>query len=181
MDAGAARRRGLGVAAPDAAGQSGTGYWNRDRDELLLIGTRGKVVAPAMGEQGESVFAARPPLEGRDVDPFEEAGLPTRWPNSISRHAEDRAERAPRAAGLGFNGATRRRSGAGRARSRRGPGEGGGGMTRHRTFHYVNHHAALDWLRLGWIVVRPYCAAAHLDFYGVTMEWLCDCKMVKPQ
>lgn len=46
-------------------GPAGTGYWNRDRDELLLIGTRGQVPAPAMGTQGESViFAARPRLEG---------------------------------------------------------------------------------------------------------------------
>jgi N6-adenosine-specific RNA methylase IME4 len=36
----------------------GTGYWNRDRDELLLIGTRGSPVCPAMGEQGESVWFA---------------------------------------------------------------------------------------------------------------------------
>lgn len=49
-------------------GNAGTGYWNRDRDELFLIGTRGKPVAPAMGEQGESVwFAARPPLEPGEV------------------------------------------------------------------------------------------------------------------
>lgn len=49
-------------------GNAGTGYWNRDRDELFLIGTRGKVVAPAMGEQGESVwFAARPALEPGEV------------------------------------------------------------------------------------------------------------------
>ncbi len=42
-------------------GPAGTGYWNADRDELLLIGTRGKPVAPAPGTQGESVwFAARP-------------------------------------------------------------------------------------------------------------------------
>jgi N6-adenosine-specific RNA methylase IME4 len=46
-------------------GPAGTGYWNRDRDELLLIGTRGQVPAPAMGTQGESViFAARPKITG---------------------------------------------------------------------------------------------------------------------
>lgn len=41
-------------------GPPGTGFWNRDRDELFLIGTRGKPVCPAQGTQGESVwFAAR--------------------------------------------------------------------------------------------------------------------------
>lgn len=46
-------------------GPAGTGYWNRDRDEICLIGTRGDVVCPAMGTQGESVwFAARPKIEG---------------------------------------------------------------------------------------------------------------------
>ncbi len=33
-----------------------TGYWNRGKHELLLLGTRGKVVAPAQGEQWESVL-----------------------------------------------------------------------------------------------------------------------------
>jgi N6-adenosine-specific RNA methylase IME4 len=48
-------------------GPAGNGYWNRDRDELLLIGTRGKFVAPAMGTQPESVwFAARPKVEGSE-------------------------------------------------------------------------------------------------------------------
>jgi N6-adenosine-specific RNA methylase IME4/ParB-like chromosome segregation protein Spo0J len=42
-------------------GAAGTGFWCRDRDELLLIGTRGKPPCPAPGTQGESVwFAARP-------------------------------------------------------------------------------------------------------------------------
>lgn len=35
----------------------GTGYWLRNRHELLLIGTRGAVPAPAMGTQPESIFA----------------------------------------------------------------------------------------------------------------------------
>jgi N6-adenosine-specific RNA methylase IME4/ribosomal protein S20 len=34
----------------------GTGYWNVDEDELLLIGTRGNPVCPAPGEQGGSVW-----------------------------------------------------------------------------------------------------------------------------
>lgn len=34
----------------------GTGYWNRSWHELLLLGTRGQVPAPAPGEQYASVF-----------------------------------------------------------------------------------------------------------------------------
>jgi N6-adenosine-specific RNA methylase IME4 len=36
----------------------GTGYWNRNRHELLLIGTCGNIPAPAMGTQFESVIDA---------------------------------------------------------------------------------------------------------------------------
>lgn len=36
----------------------GTGYWNRNKHELLLIGTRGNIPAPAMGEQCASVIDA---------------------------------------------------------------------------------------------------------------------------
>lgn len=36
----------------------GTGYWNRNKHELLLVGTRGNVPAPAMGEQAHSVIDA---------------------------------------------------------------------------------------------------------------------------
>lgn len=36
----------------------GTGYWTRNKHELLLIGTRGKVPAPAMGDQYESAISA---------------------------------------------------------------------------------------------------------------------------
>lgn len=46
-------------------GPPGTGFWNRDRDEIFLVGTRGEVPCPAPGTQGESVwFAARPKIEG---------------------------------------------------------------------------------------------------------------------
>ena len=34
----------------------GLGYWNREIHELLLIGTRGKIMAPAPGTQRESVI-----------------------------------------------------------------------------------------------------------------------------
>jgi N6-adenosine-specific RNA methylase IME4 len=36
----------------------GTGYWNREQHELLLIGTRGNIPCPAPGEQWSSVFMA---------------------------------------------------------------------------------------------------------------------------
>lgn len=36
----------------------GTGYWTRSRHELLLIATKGKIPAPAPGEQFDSVIAA---------------------------------------------------------------------------------------------------------------------------
>lgn len=39
-----------------AKGRSGTGYWNRNVHELLLIGTRGKVPAPAPGTQPPSII-----------------------------------------------------------------------------------------------------------------------------
>lgn len=35
----------------------GTGYWFRNRHELLLVGTKGNIPAPAMGDQFASVFA----------------------------------------------------------------------------------------------------------------------------
>jgi N6-adenosine-specific RNA methylase IME4 len=36
----------------------GTGYWNRNKHELLLIGTRGNVPAPAPGSQWDSLIEA---------------------------------------------------------------------------------------------------------------------------
>ena len=36
--------------------RQGTGYWTRNKHELLLIGTKGKVPAPAMGTQPPSVI-----------------------------------------------------------------------------------------------------------------------------
>jgi len=34
----------------------GTGYWFRNQHELLLVGTKGKIPAPAMGEQWPSII-----------------------------------------------------------------------------------------------------------------------------
>lgn len=36
----------------------GTGYWNRNKHEILLVGTKGNIPAPAMGDQWESVIEA---------------------------------------------------------------------------------------------------------------------------
>ena len=36
----------------------GTGYWNRNKHEILLIGTRGNVPCPAPGTQWDSVIDA---------------------------------------------------------------------------------------------------------------------------
>jgi N6-adenosine-specific RNA methylase IME4 len=41
-----------------AKDRTGTGYWVRNRHELLLIGTRGEVPAPAMGTQALSLIFA---------------------------------------------------------------------------------------------------------------------------
>ncbi len=38
---------------------AGTGYWGRDRHELLLIGRRGDVAAPLMGTQPETVYSEK--------------------------------------------------------------------------------------------------------------------------
>ena len=41
-----------------AKNRAGTGYWNRNRHELLLIGTRGNVPCPAPGTQWDSLVEA---------------------------------------------------------------------------------------------------------------------------
>jgi N6-adenosine-specific RNA methylase IME4 len=46
---------------------SGTGYWNHNKHELLLVGTRGKIPAPAPGEQWPSAINA--PVEEHSAKP----------------------------------------------------------------------------------------------------------------
>jgi len=46
----------------------GTGYWTRNKHELLLIGTRGDIPAPAPGHQYESVITA--PVARHSSKPF---------------------------------------------------------------------------------------------------------------
>src|SRR4029453_16730776 len=49
--------------------KTGTGYWVRGKHELLLIGTRGHIPAPAPGTQWPSVIGA--PTRGHSVKPEE--------------------------------------------------------------------------------------------------------------
>jgi len=51
-----------------AKDKAGTGFWNRNKHELLLIGTRGSIPAPAHGEQFESLIAA--PRGEHSAKPF---------------------------------------------------------------------------------------------------------------
>lgn len=46
----------------------GTGFWNKNRHELLLVGTRGSIPAPAPGEQFDSVIEA--PRGTHSAKPF---------------------------------------------------------------------------------------------------------------
>lgn len=48
-----------------------------------------------------------------------------------------------------------------------------------RTFHYVTFERVEDFLRCGWVVMIPNDVMHH-HYYGVPMEWLCDCKIVRP-
>jgi N6-adenosine-specific RNA methylase IME4 len=48
--------------------KAGTGFWNKNKHELLLIGTRGSVPAPAPGEQYESAITA--PRGKHSAKPF---------------------------------------------------------------------------------------------------------------
>jgi N6-adenosine-specific RNA methylase IME4 len=68
----------------------GTGYWSRNKHELLLIGTRGRVPAPAPGTNGRR--RSRRPSE----DTARSRRSFTRSSNAISNSAKDRASRSRR-------------------------------------------------------------------------------------
>lgn len=51
---------------------AGTGFWGRDRHELLLIGRRGDVAAPLPGSQPETVFRVRKGRHSAKPDIFAE-------------------------------------------------------------------------------------------------------------
>lgn len=51
---------------------AGTGYWGRDRHELLLIGRRGDIAAPLPGSQPETVYRERKGRHSAKPDYFTE-------------------------------------------------------------------------------------------------------------
>lgn len=51
---------------------AGTGYWGRDRHELLLIGRRGDPVSPLPGSQPETVYRERKGRHSAKPDYFAE-------------------------------------------------------------------------------------------------------------
>jgi N6-adenosine-specific RNA methylase IME4 len=53
-------------------GEIGNGYWFRNQHEILLVGTRGKVVAPAPGTQWPSIIRAPVREHSRKPDEFAE-------------------------------------------------------------------------------------------------------------
>lgn len=52
--------------------KAGTGYWNRNKHELLLVGTRGDVPAPAPGTQWPSVIEEKATVHSAKPDIFYE-------------------------------------------------------------------------------------------------------------
>ncbi len=50
-----------------------------------------------------------------------------------------------------------------------------------RTWHatYVLYEHIRDYLACGWMVAIPN-GVSHINAYGITMEWRCDCKIVRP-
>lgn len=51
-----------------------------------------------------------------------------------------------------------------------------------RVWHatYVLYHQIADHLACGWMVAIPN-DSSHVNFYGVVMEWRCDCKIARPR
>lgn len=51
-----------------------------------------------------------------------------------------------------------------------------------RVWHatYVLYENVLDYLACGWMVAIPN-GAGRLNWYGIVMEWRCDCKIVRPK
>jgi hypothetical protein len=48
-----------------------------------------------------------------------------------------------------------------------------------RIFHWAKLHELGDWLACGWVFAATNAPMHHHD-YSFMMEWLCDCKMVRP-
>lgn len=58
----------------------GNGYWNRNKHEILLVATRGRVVAPAMGDQFDSAIEAPVGKHSQKPEIFAEI-IETYYPN----------------------------------------------------------------------------------------------------
>lgn len=74
--------------------QAGTGYWFRNRHELLLLGTRGNIPCPAPGGQWNSVIeapAARHSQKPDDAAEMIEAYFPTLPKIELNRRGPPRA------------------------------------------------------------------------------------------
>ncbi|HEV7344172.1 MAG TPA: MT-A70 family methyltransferase [Devosia sp.] len=72
--------------------QIGTGYWFRNQHELLLLGTRGVVPAPAMGDQFRSALAY-PLGEHSAKPPFAHEIAEAYWPSLAKIELNARARR----------------------------------------------------------------------------------------
>jgi N6-adenosine-specific RNA methylase IME4 len=72
--------------------KAGTGYWFRNRHELLLVGTRGQVPAPAPGEQYDSVIELDVGVHSAKPEGFAEM-IEDMFPNAV---AVEMFARAPR-------------------------------------------------------------------------------------
>jgi hypothetical protein len=92
----------------------GTGYWNRNRHELLLVGTRGDIPAPAMGTQADSLRGSNstPELPGpggmRGVMRLRHERVPTNDATIEDARSDRRAPRRLRTYSTGYlaNGST---------------------------------------------------------------------------
>ena len=78
--------------------KGGTGYWSQNQVEMLLIGTRGEVPAPAQGEQPKQVIEAP---RGRHS---EKPAVFAEIIEELYPHVEDRAIRAHATPRLGCVG-----------------------------------------------------------------------------
>ncbi len=45
-------------------------------------------------------------------------------------------------------------------------------------FRYVTHDRVLDYLMCGWHIA--VVDLGHHSFYGVLMQWMCQCPMIEP-
>lgn len=70
-----------------------TGYWSRGQHEVLLIGTKGDVVAPAMGTQESSVIRG-PSGEHSEKPECVMAMIERLWPNTPKLELNSRRSRA---------------------------------------------------------------------------------------